>query len=79
MMLKLCKLSLSHLTHPSNLSEYTNKDGLWWTDSNQLVVPDAFNLRQFMLSEMHDSPYRGHVGIKETKIYCTLGQPLLLM
>lgn len=53
-------ISVMHL----NLSEFTNKDGLWWTDSSQVIVPDAFDLRQFISCEVHDSPYRYHVGIK---------------
>ena len=41
--------------------------GLWWSNTDKLAIPDAFDLRQFVMYEMHDSPYRGHVGINKSK------------
>ena len=45
------------------LSHLTKWKDLWWSDSDKLVIPDAFDLRQFAMCGMHDSPYRGLVGI----------------
>lgn len=42
-------------------------DGLWFTDENQLVVPDYQGLRQSILKEMHDTTYSGHPGIARTE------------
>jgi len=49
------------------LSHLTKLKDLWWSNSDKLVIPDAFDLRQLVMCEMHDSPYRGHVGIKKTE------------
>ena len=49
------------------MSHLTTLQGLWWSNTDKLVIPDAFDLRQSVMCEMHDSPYRGHVGIKKTK------------
>ena len=65
-----------------NMYEFTNKDGLWWTDSSQMIVPDAFDLRQFISCEMHDSPCMEMLASRDSReqlSYCTPGQPLLLM
>ncbi len=34
---------------------------------HKLVIPNADALRQFVMCEMHDSPWRGHVGVKKTR------------
>ena len=49
------------------LSHLNKLKGLWWSNTDKLVIPDAFDLRQFVMCEIHDSPHRGHVGIKKTK------------
>ena len=41
--------------------------GPWLSNTDKLVIPDAFDLRHFVMYEMHDSPYRGHVGINTEK------------
>ena len=51
----------------SLLSQYTNRHGLWWSPNDTLVIPDADDLRQYVMSEMHDSPYAGHIGVKKTR------------
>ncbi len=51
----------------SHTSQYTNKHGLWWASSDRLVMPDADALRQFVMCEMHDSPWQGDVGVKKTR------------
>ena len=40
-------------------------DGLWYHGPG-LVVPDAYQLRQKILYELHDAAYSGHVGITKT-------------
>jgi len=40
---------------------------LWWASGDKLVIPDADALRQFVMCEMHDSPWHGHIGVKKTK------------
>ncbi len=49
------------------LSHLNKLKGLRWSHTDKLVIPDAFDLRQFVVCEMHDSPYRGHVGVKKTQ------------
>ena len=43
--------------HTQNLQ---NKEGLWFTDKNQLVLPDTPGLRQLVLKYLHDAPHAGH-------------------
>ncbi len=51
----------------SHASQYTNRHGLWWASGDRLVIPNADALRQFVMCEMHDSPWQGHVGVKKTR------------
>ncbi len=32
-----------------------------------MVIPNAGALRQFVMCEMHDSPWHGHIGVKKTR------------
>ena len=57
-----------YFSDASHLDEMIKLRGLWWSSAKQLIIPDAFDLRQLILCEMHDSPYRGHVGVKKTKM-----------
>lgn len=41
------------------------RDNLWWRD-DCLVIPNVPALKQTLLSELHDSPYAGHVGADRT-------------
>jgi len=51
----------------SHTSQYTNRHGLWWASGDRLVIPNADALRQFVICEMHDSPWQGHVVVKKTR------------
>jgi hypothetical protein len=44
-----------------------DNNGLYWTQSNQLMIPDHDGLRQECLHSVHADPYAGHYGI-----HCTL-------
>jgi len=46
---------------------YTFKDGLWYTDSGQLIVPNMPDIRHAIMHEMHSTPIYGHAGITKTK------------
>ena len=37
------------------------------TTGDRLVVPNADALRQFVICELHDSPWHGHAGVKKTR------------
>jgi hypothetical protein len=59
--------------HHSNLSEECRNEslrrdnnGLYWTQSNQLMIPDHDGLRQECLHSVHAHPYAGHYGIHRT-------------
>ena len=43
----------------SLLSKYTNRNSLWWAPGNTLIIPNADELRQDVMREMHDSPHSG--------------------
>ena len=45
--------------------ELQERDGLWWKDGH-LVVPNVMAVKHLLLTELHDSPYAGHVGIPRT-------------
>jgi hypothetical protein len=40
-------------------------DGLWYC-GEAIAVPNAHNLRQMILQELHDAPYSGHFGVGKT-------------
>lgn len=40
-------------------------DGLWYEDG-RILVPDCKELREYIISESHDPPYRGHFGVAKT-------------
>lgn len=50
----------------SNLRKLVYDDGLWWTDHNQLVVPDAPELRASWIQLAHAAPFAGHMGVTKT-------------
>jgi len=52
-------------SNPSNTNLLTKKHGLWYHGVG-LVVPDAHDLRQRILYELHDAAYSGHHGITKT-------------
>jgi hypothetical protein len=59
--------------HHSNLSEECRNEslrrdnnGLYWTQSNQWMIPDHDGLRQECLHSVHAHPYAGHYGIHRT-------------
>ena len=41
-------------------------NGLWIHHSGSIVVPDYDSLRQEIISELHDSLYAGHPGMRDT-------------
>jgi Integrase zinc binding domain len=42
-------------------------NNLWHKlDTNRLYIPDVSELRQEVIPEFHDPPYRGHFGIAKT-------------
>lgn len=43
----------------------TNTSGLWFKDK-RLYIPAANDIRQQIISEVHDPPYRGHMGLAKT-------------
>jgi len=47
----------------SHTSQNTNRHGLWWASGDKLFIANAGALRQFVMCEIHDSPWRGHVGV----------------
>lgn len=47
-------------------ARYIFKDGLWWTQADQIIVPDIPTLRRSIISEMHDPPIYGHPGVTKT-------------
>ena len=51
-------------TRSANL---TQRDGLWWTKNDQVVIPDVPGLRQSIIYELHDTPSAGHPGSSKTK------------
>ena len=52
-------------THQEVSSEDPN--GMWHKlGTNRLYIPDDSELRQEVISEFHDPPYRGHFGIAKT-------------
>ena len=42
------------------------QDGLWYFD-RRIAVPNDQGLRQLIMSELHDPPLSGHVGISKTR------------
>jgi hypothetical protein len=42
------------------------KNGLWWTQQGQIVVPNSRLVRARIISEYHDSAMAGHPGIQRT-------------
>ena len=48
-----------------NAVDKTLRQGLWWV-GDRLVIPDVSNLRETVIREMHDPPYKGHPGVKKT-------------
>ena len=68
-----------------NTHALIHHDGAWYTAKtvsageqvrHRIVVPNAPNLRQFILTELHDSPTGGHFGVTKTQQAL---QPLLLV
>jgi hypothetical protein len=43
-----------------------DNDGLYWTNKEQLVIPDYDDLREECLHAVHAHPYAGHYGINRT-------------
>jgi hypothetical protein len=50
--------------HPSDSWSY--KDGLWWNQGGQIVVPNSRLVRTQIISAYHDSALAGHPGIQRT-------------
>ncbi|EPS59216.1 hypothetical protein M569_15593 [Genlisea aurea] len=45
---------------------YTEKDGLYFTKNKQIVIPDNPELKDYILSQTHDSLFAGHMGRDKT-------------
>jgi len=58
----------------ANTDSLVFEDGLYWTSSGQLVVPNDDSLRSLWINFAHDTPYAGHMGCTKTcellKRYC---------
>ena len=54
-----------YFRHEENLVDKTLRQGLWWV-GDRLVIPDFSDLRETVIQEMHDPPYKGHPGVKKT-------------
>ena len=48
-------------------ANYTFKDGAWFTQRNQLIVPDMPSIRKSIIHELHSTPIYGHGGLTKTK------------
>jgi len=48
-------------------ANYTFKDGAWYTQRNQLIVPDMPSIRKSNIHELHSTPIYGHGGLTKTK------------
>ena len=54
-----------YFRHEENLVDKTLRQGLWWV-GDRLMIPDFSDLRETVIQEMHDPPYKGHPGVKKT-------------
>ena len=66
--LSLIKQGYEHdnwFSKPFNLQGLTLQNGLWRKD-NLIVLPRFQNLRQWAISECHDTKYAGHLGVTKT-------------
>ena len=61
---KSCETSSMRTNMMKSNTHITERDGLLWLNTNQIVVPNDQEIRQTILSEHHDSPLNGHVGIQ---------------
>ena len=50
---------------PANLKDLTLDEQLWYNVDGKVVVPSG-SFRKDIISDFHDSPYVGHVGINKT-------------
>ena len=46
---------------------YQDANGLYWTDTHQLVVPKHEGLRFEMFESVHSHPFSGHWGLSRTQ------------
>ncbi len=49
----------------SNIAKLVCEEGLWYNADGQVIVPCG-DFRKQIISDFHDSPYAGHVGINKT-------------
>lgn len=57
----------SFLVHPSpKNSPYELQDDILWTDGQRIVIPGDPILRTKLISECHDTPTSGHMGVAKT-------------
>jgi hypothetical protein len=49
---------------------FTRHNGLWYS-KDRIVVPNALEVRNHILYEMHDAPYSGHTGVAKTLEHIT--------
>ena len=49
-----------------NTSSLFLDEGLWYNADGRMVIPDVDGIRRQLLSDFHDSPYVGHIGINKT-------------
>ena len=50
----------------SHLEQLTLDESLWYHVDGKVVMPASTTLRCKLISDFHDNPYVGHVGINET-------------
>ena len=50
----------------SNIKPLHQANGYWWHGA-RLVIPEHAELRQRIMSEHHDTPYSGHLGVNRTE------------
>ena len=50
----------------NNLKDLSLDEGLYYNIDGRVIIPDSGDLRLKLISDFHDSPYVGHVGINKT-------------
>ena len=50
----------------ANLKDLSLDKGLWYNVDGRVVITDSGDIRLKLISDFHDSPYVGHVGINKT-------------
>ena len=71
-----------YFTDEQKLCHLTKLNCMWWSNADKLVILDAFDSRQFIMCEMHDTHTMDILAARRHRRLlsdCILGQRLLLM